>query len=390
MNSFVDEVGGHIFWAYRRTEMLTFRFRLYPTETQKRIMEETLVTCRKLYNDMLADRVEHKTGFYEQKKALVEMKRNDKHLRSVHSQVLQDVVLRLDKAYQAFFAGLNRYPKFRRNGRYNSFTYPQSGFRLDGSRMKLSTIGKVRVRLHRKIVGTIKRATIIKDIDQWFVALLVEETTVEKQSGGDGDKVGIDLGVSNLVALSDGTTIDNPRFLNRAAQQIKSLQRHLSRKKKGSSNRDRAKLSLAKAWRKVRRQRDDFAHKLSDKLTKENQVIVFEDLRIGNMVKNNSLASAIMDSAWGKLRQFSAYKAERRGGRVILVNPSGTSQKCSGCGEAVPKDLSTRTHRCPRCGLVIDRDVNAARNILKAGLEQARVEAEPLLIERKRISKFGR
>lgn len=390
MNSFVDEVGGHIFWAYRRTEMLTFRFRLYPTETQKRIMEETLVTCRKLYNDMLADRVEHKTGFYEQKKALVEMKRNDKHLRSVHSQVLQDVVLRLDKAYQAFFAGLNRYPKFRRNGRYNSFTYPQSGFRLDGSRMKLSTIGKVRVRLHRKIVGTIKRATIIKDIDQWFVALLVEETTVEKQSGGDGDKVGIDLGVSNLVALSDGTTIDNPRFLNRAAQQIKSLQRHLSRKKKGSSNRDRAKLSLAKAWRKVRRQRDDFAHKLSDKLTKENQVIVFEDLRIGNMVKNNSLASAIMDSAWGKLRQFSAYKAERRGGRVILVNPSGTSQKCSGCGEAVPKDLSTRTHRCPRCGLVIDRDVNAARNILKVGLEQARVEAEPLLIERKRISKFGR
>lgn len=182
MNSFVDEVGGYIFWAYRRTEMLTFRFRLYPTETQKRIMEETLVTCRKLYNDMLADRVEHKTGFYEQKKALVEMKRNDKHLRSVHSQVLQDVVLRLDKAYQAFFAGLNRYPKFRRNGRYNSFTYPQSGFRLDGSRMKLSTIGKVRVRLHRKIVGTIKRATIIKDIDQWFVALLVEEMVIRSAS----------------------------------------------------------------------------------------------------------------------------------------------------------------------------------------------------------------
>ena len=109
-----------------------------------------------------------------------------------------------------------------------------------------------------------------------------------------------------------------------------------------------------------------------------------------NMVKNHSLASAIMDASWGQLRRLTAYKAERRGGRVILVNPSGTSQKCSGCGEMVPKELSERVHDCPRCGLVVDRDVNAARNILERGLEQARVEAEPLLVQRRRISKFGR
>ncbi len=177
--------------------------------------------------------------------------------------------------------------------------------------------------------------------------------------------------------------------MNGSLERIKSLQRRLSRKKKGSGNREKAKLSLAKAWRKVRRQRDDFAHKLSDQLTKENEVIAFEDLKVGNMVKNHSLASAIMDAAWGKLRQFTVYKAERRGGRAILINPCETSQKCSRCGEAVPKELSVRVHDCPKCGLVMDRDVNSARNILKAGLEQARVEAEPLLVQRRRISKFG-
>jgi len=378
----------YIIW--KAEKMLTYKFRMYPTAAQARIMQETLDTCRSLYNMMLADRMERRTDFYEQKKMLVELKHDDKHLKSVHSQVLQDVVLRLDKAYQRFFAALSRYPRFRRSRRYNSFTYPQSGFRLEGDRMRLSTIGEVRVMLHRHVIGTIRRATVIRDINQWFVALLVEEDPgVVQSSSGDG-KVGVDTGISNVVALSDGTVIDNPRFLNRSVERIKSSQRRLSKKKKGSANREKARLSLAKAWRKARRQRDDFAHKLSDKLTKENKVIVFEDLKIRNLVKNNNLASAIMDASWAQLRRLTAYKAERRGGRVILVNPSGTSQKCSGCGEMVPKELSERVHDCPRCGLVMDRDVNAARNILERGLEQARVEAKPLLVQRRRISKFGR
>src|SRR6266571_2086328 len=284
--------------------MLTYRFRICPTAAQARITEETLETCRRLYNSMLADRMEKRTGFYNQKKMLVELKHDDKHLKSVHSQVLQDVVLRLDKAYQEFFAGLSRYPKFRRSGRYNSFTYPQSGFRLEGDRIRISTIGRVRVTLHRQVTGAIRRATVIRDIDQWFVALLAEEDhSVVKSSSGDG-KVGVDAGISNVVALSDGTLIGNPRYLNGSLERIKSLQRRLSHKKKDSSNREKARLSLAKAWRKARRQRDDFAHKLSDKLTKENKVIVFEDLKIQNMVKNHNLASAIMDAAWGKLRRL--------------------------------------------------------------------------------------
>jgi putative transposase len=153
--------------------------------------------------------------------------------------------------------------------------------------------------------------------------------------------------------LSDGVLIEAPSFLSKAEERIKKLQKALPKKKIGSKRREKARMLLAKAWRKVRRQRDDFAHKTSNKLAREYGTIVFEDLNIRRMIKNNSLASAIMDSCWYKLRQFTAYKAERRGGRVILVNPAGTSQKCSGCGEIVQNPLSQRVHTCPTCGLWI-------------------------------------
>ncbi len=366
-----------------------FKFRLYPTKPQAKVMDEALETCRRLYNSLLAERMRNGTGFYDQKKMLVEWKNNDKHLKSVHSQVLQDVVLRLDKAFQAFFVGLNRHPKFRRRGRYLSFTYPQSGFKLEGNRIRLSAVGNVRVKIHREITGAIRRVTVIKDVDQWFVSVLVEEGPSGIQSA-EG-VVGVDMGVFNLVAMSDGSLAENPRLLRHAMPQIKSLQRSLARKKRGSKNKEKARLSLARTWRRVRRQNDDFAHKLSDRLTKENRFIVFENLRIGNLVKNHSLASAIMDSAWGKLRRLTAFKAEKRGGRVILVEPAWTSQKCSGCGVMNPRmrDLSRRFFECAACGLVLERDVNAARNILQAGLERARVEKQPLLIQRRRVSKFA-
>ena len=205
-----------------------------------------------------------------------------------------------------------------------------------------------------------------------------------------GDRpVGVDVGLLNFATLSDGRAFENPRFLSGSVERIRSLQKQLSRKRKSSNNRVKVKVRLAKAWRKVRRQRDDLAHKVSAKLASEYSTVVFEGLKIPNMVKNHNLASAIMDASWGQLRQFTAYKAERRGGRVILVNPSGTSQKCSGCGAVVPKGLDERTHSCPNCNLVLDRDVNAARNILAAGLERARAEGEPLLVQRRRTSMFA-
>ncbi len=351
-------------------------------------MIETLETCRLLYNDLLNDRIENKTKAFEQKRALTVFRHGNKFLSAVHSQVLQDVVFRLDKAYGAFYAGLSRYPRFKRKDRYNSFKYPQvGGFKVVEGRLRLSKIGFVRAKFHRPLEGTPKTCTMIRDIDQWYACISAETEPIKVESQ-TGKPVGVDLGVINLATLSNGRTFENPRYLDNSATKIMTLQRRLSRKKKGSANREKAKVLLAKTWRKVRNQRLDVAHKVSTHLTSEYSTIVFEDLKIPNMVKNHNLASAIMDASWGQLRRLTAYKAERRGGRVILVNPSGTSQKCSGCGQTVPKRLEERTHSCPKCNLVLDRDVNAARNILKAGLEQAHVEGSPLLVQRRRISKF--
>lgn len=322
------------------------------------------------------------------------MRKSNKYLRSVHSQVLQNVALRVDNAFARFFSGLSQYPKFKRFGKYNSFTYPQfvKSFYLEGNKLKLGLIGKVKMKLHRVVNGKPKIATIIREVDQWFVALSVEQSFSEQQifHGATTSSIGIDLGISRIITLSDGTTMGNPRFFKRAEHQIKLLQKELSRKRRGSKRRERTKIRLAKAWRSVRRRRDDFTHKVSDYLTKRFSFIAFEDLDVQKMVHSHSLASAIMDSLWGKIRRLTVYKAERRGGRVLLVNPGGTSQKCSGCGSDVPKNLAERVHDCQSCGLVVDRDVNAARNILKRGLEQALTETQPLPVQRTRIGKFSR
>lgn len=379
-----------------------YKFRIYPTKSQEHMLIQTLDTCRHLYNDSLDERNKYHFGFFDQKKLLTQRRKEDKYLKQIHSQVAQNVVLRLDKAFQAFFLHLTKYPKFKRNTKYNSFTYPQyGGFRFDEnkkkSRIRLAMIGSIKIRLHREPIGTPKACTVIRDIDQWFVCI-----TTEVDNVGDVDKetsvsmnnnntsVGIDLGLTTLATLSDGKEFENPRHLQQSVTKIKQQQRNLSRKTKGSNNRRKARILLAKTWRKVRRQRDDTAHKISRHLADNYETIVFEDLKIPQMVKNHNLASAIMDAAWGKLRLLTAYKAEQRGGQVMLVDPSGTTQKCSGCGNVVPKDLSERMHECPYCGLCIGRDLNSAREILQRGLEQAHVEGEPLLVQRKRISKFNR
>jgi putative transposase len=343
-----------------------------------------------LYNDLLEERLKENTNYFAQTKAVTAVRREDKFLGAVNAQVLQDVALRLDMACSRFFKGLSRRPRFKRAGRYKSFTYPQlGGFRVLGGEIRLSKIGLIKIRPARLIAGTPKTCTIIMDVDVWFACVTVE--TENSQGIGQmpcGPAVGVDLGINRLVTLSDGKKFENPRVFVRARGRITILQRQLSRRKVGSKNRQKSRIALAKAWRRVRNQRSDLAHKISAFLSKEYSTIVFEDLNISNMVRNHRLASAIMDASWGNLRRLAAYKAERRGGRVILVNPKGTSQKCSRCGEMVAKELSERIHDCRGCGLVVDRDVNAARNILRVGLEQARVEEQPLLFNRRRISKF--
>ncbi len=304
---------------------------------------------------------------------------------------MQDVAARLDKAFKSFFVGLTGHPKFKRNDRYNSFTYPQhdahGGFKMVNGRLRLSMIGMLKIRLSREIRGKLKTCTVVRDIDQWYACLAVENEMRETPASSS-PPVGVDLGVSPALALSDGTILPSPRLLRRSETEIRDLQKSLSRKKGGSRNREKARVRLAKAWRRLRNRRNDFVHKTSKFLADNHGTIVFEALATTNMVKNHNLASAILDACWGKLRQLTAYKAERRGGRVILVEPRGSSQECSGCGKEVPKNLSERMHRCPHCGLVLERNVNAARVILARGLEQAHAETEPPPVIR--AGKFGR
>ena len=376
--------------AQATTTYQVYKFRLYPAARQEQTMVETMETCRRLYNNLLNDRIRNHTGNFEQRRILTTRRRENKYLKQVHSQVLQDVSFRLERAFGAFFSGLSNFPKFKRKGRYDLFTYPQSGrhggFRILNGKLSLSMIGSVKIRLHRDVVGKVKTCTILRDINEWFACITTEKEET-KPVPSDRPSVGIDLGVTPIVTLSDGTCLQAPKLLKKSEAEIKTLQRSLSRKRTGSKNRAKAKVALAKSWTRLRNRRNDFAHKTSKFFASNYGTIVFEDLKIANMVKNRRLASAILDACWGKTRRLTAYKAERRGGRVILVQPSGTSQECSGCGKSVEKALSERTHSCPFCGLVLDRDVNAARNILARGLEQARAETEPLPVIR--IGKIG-
>jgi len=325
---------------------------------------------------------------FSQNHETANIRNSDRYLKRVHSQVLQDVAYRLDKAINAWRKGLASHPRFKRKGRYKSFTYPQ--FKHDpirNARVRLGLIGEVRIRLHRMIGGRIKRITVFRDVNEWFAILTLEEITTPLPRA-ERETVGVDFGISKVLTLSDSTTFRLPAKLKASIARLKSLHRDISRKSQDSRRREIAKASFQMAWRKVRRQRADFVHKVSHVLATRYRTIVFEDLPIRNMVKNHAVASAIMGSIWGRIRQSTAYKAERRLGRVLLVPPQLTSQKCSGCGIIVRKLASCKIHRCPNCMLVMDRDVNAARNILQKGLEEALAEAEPLPIVR--ISKFGR
>jgi len=249
---------------------------------------------------------------------------------------------------------------------------------LSDNLLTLSKIGVLRVRLHRPIQGKVKTVTIKRDGQHWYVCFSCEVQV--EQVVHTGPATGIDLGLLHFATLADGSVYDNPRYLRGGLQKLKAGQQKLSRGKKGSHRRTRAKAALARQHRKVRNQRQDFLHKASRQLVKQYGVLVMEDLSVQNMVKNHHLARSISDAGWGQFQAYCAYKAAWAGGRVVLVNPRNTSQLCSGCGQIKHKELAERWHSCA-CGAELDRDHNAAINILRAGCAQlslAAVEATPL------------
>jgi len=293
--------------------------------------------------------------------------------RTVGSQVLQDVIQRLDRAFQGFFRRVKAgnakagFPRFKSFARYDSFTLKQTGWRLEGRYLYVKGIGRFKLFLSRPIEGDIKTVTVRRTATgKWFVCFSCDHVP-ERVFPEVTDAVGIDMGLECFCKDSDDHTVDNPRFLSQGAKLIRRRSRSLARKKKGSQNRKEARILLAKAHETIRNQRYDFAHKTANYYVAQYHEIYIEDLNVRNMVKNRHLAKSISDAAWGTFFECLTYKAAEAGRQIIEVNPRNTSQNCSQCGALVPKTLSVRVHHCPSCGVTLDRDFNAALNIKALG-----------------------
>lgn len=339
--------------------------------------EKTLDVCRELYNASLQERrdayaINHLSiNYHLQRAQLPEIKASRPDVADVHSQVLQDVLRRCQKAFDAFFRRCAEgetpgYPRFKGKYRYNSFTYPQSGFRLEGDKLLLSKIGSCRIRLSRPIEGTIKTCTIKREADGWYVVFAVEENQ-SRFIPKTGETVGIDVGIENFATMSTGEVIENPRILKTAESKLKTAQRRLSRRKKGSKRRRKAAQLLARHHQDVKRKRADFHHKTALNIIRENDVIAIESLNISGLMQNHHLAKAIADVAWFTFFLILSSKAANAGRKVLKVPAQFTSQDCSQCGERVRKSLAVREHRCVACGFVAHRDHNAALNIKNKG-----------------------
>jgi putative transposase len=357
----------------------TFKYKLLPTVEQEQRMAFVLRRCRELYNAALQERRDawHKCGvsisWAQQSAELPAIKDVRPEYQDVHSQVLQDVLTRLDRAFQAFFRRVEQgekpgYPRFQGANRYTSFTYKQfgNGATLEDGGLVLAKIGRIAIKWSRPLAGTVKTVTITHEADGWYCCFSCAEVPAQPLLP-TGRETGIDVGLKVFLVTADGDVVENPRHYRTAERALKKAQRRVSRRKKGSTRRRKAVALLARKHQKVKRQRRDFHHKAALALVRHYDVIYLEDLRVDNLVRNARLAKSISDAGWAQFRSILEGKAECAGRRVVAVPPAYTSQDCSGCGERVEKSLSVRTHVCPSCGLILDRDENAARNILSAG-----------------------
>lgn len=366
-----------------------YKAKLPPSAVRK--AELQLVLCAELYNAALQERRDAyrmagvSVTATAQKNQLPEIKAIRPEYKEVGSQVLQDVVERLDKAFAAFFRRVKArekkpgYPRFRSACRYDSLTFKQAGWSLDGRRLTLQGIGTLRLYLSREIEGRIKTVTLKRDRSgDWWVTFSSDGVPLAPLPS-TGLEVGIDVGLSKFLATSEGAFVENPRHLRRAEALLKRTARRVSCAKKGGNRRRKMGRVLARKHRKVERARRDFHFKTARSLVREYDLIAVEDVNVRGL-SEGMLAKSVHDAGWSQFFAILSFKAVEAGKRVIAVNPNGTSQVCSGCGCApeVKKGLGVRVHRCAVCGLGMDRDVNAACNILALAQQaQQRARAEP-------------
>jgi len=356
----------------------TFKYRIYGNRQTVNNANNWLELCRKLYNECLQFRIDiykeskKSISCYEQMSLLPKIKQEYPEYKQVGSQVLQDVIQRLDRAYQAFFRRIKNnekagFPRFKSKYRYDSFTLKQAGWKLENKCLTIRNIGRFKIKLSRPIEGIIKTTTIRRtQSDKWFVCFNCDDVPV-RQFPDTNKEVGIDVGIKNFAVDSEGGCIANPKYFSQSQKLLRMRQRKLARRKKGSNRRNKARILVAKVYEKISNQRNDFLHKLANSYIKDYKTIYIENLAIRNMVHNRYLSKSIMDASWGIFFGYLSYKAVEADRIVIKVKPQGTSQICSICGEIVPKTLSIRIHSCPNCGSIMDRDFNSSINIKKLG-----------------------
>jgi len=354
-----------------------FEYRLRPNRVQEQSLLGVLSGTRQMYNDALAEWKEYlnTTGKYL---SLYTQDRgyNKETYPDLPAVVVDQVLKRLHRALDRFFKSRKQgkpcgFPRFKNAERWHSIEYRDATNALHGRYFSAGKLcgGKIRTVVHRPLEGVFKFARIIQRSSSWYLQCVCE---VEPQSLGPTNKaIGLDMGLKSLVADSDGNTAPHPSHLKSELKNLAHSQKLLSRKTKGSHRCKKQARVVARRHERIANRRKDTLHKLARKYVNEYDMIVVEDLNIAGMVQNHHLSRAILDASWSMFRQLLAYKAENAGRKFVAVSPHFTSQKCSECGEHVEKSLSVRTHVCPFCGYTDDRDVNAAKNILRKGLDEA-------------------
>lgn len=355
----------------------SFKYRLYPTKRQALFLEGQLSEGCRLYNAALQERRDayrragKSLNYFDQANQLKEIRASEA-LELANFSCCQDILRRVDKAFRAFFARIKRgdkpgFPRFKSWRRFDSLTFPSYGDGarlLESGRLRIQGAGQIKMKLHRPVAGKIKTVTVKREITKWYACFSVE--CESEPLSGTGQAVGIDVGLDHFAVLSNGTSVDNPRYGRATQFRLRRAGRRVARRKKGSHRRRKAVCLLQKIHQHTRNQRSDFHHKLSRRIINQYDLIAVEDLNLKGLA-GSRLAKSIHDAGWASFIEKLAYKAEEAGRQLVKIDPRGTSQRCV-CGADNPKNLSQRWHHCSACGLSASRDHVSAQIILRLGL----------------------
>jgi putative transposase len=366
-----------------------FQYRIFPTKKQAKALEGVLEECRWLYNHLLAKRRDAyeqdgiSLSLYQQQETFSILKQDRPTLKGVHSQVLQNVAVRVDLAFKAFFRRMREhaeepgYPRFKGKDRYDSFTFPQSGFSIThDERVVVSKVGAIKMVYHRSIRGKIKTLTIHKSsTGKWYASFSCEVGPLRLPD--TPAQVGIDVGLLTFATLSTGEEIANPRFIRSEEKALAKVQRKHSKRALGTPERRKHRQVVARVYERIAWCRENFTHQHSRSIVNRFGVICVEDLTVNRMMHNHCLAKSIADASWSAFFAHLDSRAEEAGRILVKVNPAYTSQTCSTCGHRQPMPLAERIFACPCCHAHLDRDLNAAKNILGLGLQAGVIPEVP-------------